>query len=66
LCNRGNCFSVAGILPNDLRTTPGAMRIMTKISNKDPIRAKARVKTNELSTMKKIGTQTKSERNKYV
>tara|TARA_B100000427_G_scaffold181303_1_gene150730 strand:- start:26 stop:145 length:120 start_codon:yes stop_codon:yes gene_type:complete len=39
---------------------------MMKISKEELIRAKAKDKTKELSTRKKIGTQTRNERNKYV
>ena len=39
MCKRGNCFSFAGTLPKDLRTAPGARRIIIKINKKDPTRA---------------------------
>tara|TARA_B100000959_G_scaffold168870_1_gene176896 strand:+ start:1182 stop:1301 length:120 start_codon:yes stop_codon:yes gene_type:complete len=39
---------------------------MIKTINKELIKASAKGKTNEFSTRKKIGIQTKSERNKYV
>jgi len=39
---------------------------MIKISKKDPIRATAKGIMNDLSTRKKIGAQSRNERNKYV
>tara|TARA_B110000008_G_C16794775_1_gene494134 strand:- start:621 stop:827 length:207 start_codon:yes stop_codon:yes gene_type:complete len=54
------------MLPKDLRTAPGARRIIIKINKKDPTRAMSRGITKDFPERRKTGTPTNNERNKYV